>query len=126
DSQWATLLSSDRGIKRFINLKLHEAYFAMDEINEQDILNYYPVRTYPLVYDDKNRVIFYKIYGKEILNDTDSRLYEYSSGKRTFGEILNMAKEQLFKELSSEEVYKRVKDFYVTVDKLYGIIFSKI
>ncbi len=126
DSQWTTLLSSDRGIKRFINLKLHEAYCAMDEVNEHEILNYYPVRTYPLVYDDNNRVIFYKIYGKEILNDIDSRLYEYSSGKRTFGEILKIAKEKLFRDLPAEEVYNRLKDFYVTVDKLYGVIFSKI
>lgn len=126
DSQWATLLSYDRGIRRFINLKIHKSYFAIDEVEEDRLSDYYPVRTYPLVYDDNNRVVFYKIYGKEILNDIDSRLYEYSSGKRTFREILNIAKEQLFKELPSEEVYKRVKDFYVTVDKFYGIIFSKI
>ena len=60
------------------------------------------------------------------MNDIDSRLYEYSSGKRTFGEILKIAKEKLFRDLPAEEVYNRLKDFYVTVDKLYGVIFSKI
>jgi len=125
DSQWVTLLSSDRGIKRFINLKLHKSYFSIDEL-EDSMLNYYPVRTYPLVYDDDNRVVFYKIYGKEILNNTDSRLYEFSSGKRTFGEICKIAGENLFTGLTSDEVYKRVKDFYMAMDRFYGVIFSKI
>ena len=95
-------------------------------INEKDIITFYPARTYNLNYNDKNLILLDRIAGTVTLDYCESLLYELSSGKMSFGEILHIAGEKLFKDLSPEEVYKKVMDFYIRMEKLYAVIFAKI
>ena len=123
---WQILFSRDRGIKKFFNLKLHGANLSLKEIGEKNISTYYPTRTYNLNYNKENCVIFEKVYGEETLSQQDSRLYELSSGKRRFRDVVKAAKETVFKENTPEEVYNKTIDFYNRMEKVHSIIFAKI
>ena len=77
-------------------------------------------------HDNISFIVFNKIYGEEKLNFTDSRLYELSSGKRSFEEIVEFAKEKFFHDMEEDNVFKIVKDFYLRMENFYAVIFSKI
>ena len=126
ETPWAALFSDDTGVRRFYNLKLHKINISFSEAEEDKILNYYPSRTYPLFYNEDNSIVLHKVYGKEILDDTGSRLYELSSGKRTFSEILHIAEEKIFTDRDSSSVYEEVKKFYRLMEKFCAVIFLKI
>jgi len=126
ETPWAALFSDDTGIRRFYNLKLHKINLSFTEVEEEKILNYYPARTYPLFYNEDNRIVLHKIYGKEILDYTESRLYELSSGKKTFVEILHIVEEEIFIDMDSSGVYEKLKDFYGLMEKFCAVIFLKI
>jgi len=121
------ILSFDVGIRKFFNLISHKTYFTLDDIiDRKDILDFCPTATYLLNYNKDNLVFFPKLYGEEVLDPIESQLYEYSSGKFTFREIIDIAKEKIFKEESPEEVYRKIIDFYRRIDKFYAIIFARV
>ena len=125
-SPWQYLFSEDTGIKRFFNLKLHSANLSFSEMAENKLADSYPTRTYPLNYNKQNLVIVEKVYGEEELDFPSSRLYELSSGKRTFRDIVALAKENIFRDMSHEEIHRRIRLSYENLEKLHAIIFTAI
>jgi len=125
-SYWQYLLSYDPGIRRFFNWRLHKLYYYINEIKQEEILDFYPTRTYNLNYNDENLILLDKLYGQELLDPCESKLYEISSGKISFREIIQLGKEKIFSELPEDEVYKKVLDFYIKMEKLCAVIFAKI
>lgn len=123
---WYILFSRDIGIKRYFNLKLHGANLSLSEIPSEQIDSFYPTRTYNLNYNEKDLVILDKVYGKEILNNEESRIYELSSGKRTFNDIVKIAGEKIFKDLSERDLMEKVMNTYIRLESLHSIIFAKI
>ena len=120
------LLSFDMGIRKFLNLKAHKSYLSLDEIDKKNIFDFCPSVLYPLNYNEDNLIILDKLQGAKFLNPEDTQLYELSSGKMSFKEISDIAKEKIFSEMEEEEVYKKIIDFYRRIDKDYAVIFSRV
>jgi len=120
------LVSFDKGVKKFFDLKCHKSYLSLDEIDEKGLFAFYPTATYPIDYNSENLVVLDKIFETETLDFTKSRLYEISYGRMSVRDIINFAQNNIFKDLKPEEVKERVLDFYRYMDKIYGVVFSKI
>lgn len=125
-SYWHYLLSFDHGMRRFFNWRLHKSYYYIKEISEDELSLFYPVRTYNLNYNEEGLIVIDKLYGQELLDREETLLYELCSGKITSGEILYAGKASIFKDLPENEIYKRVMGFYIKMEKIYALIFSKI
>jgi len=126
NTTWLDFFSGDIGIKRFFDLKYYESIISPCQVKEEDFLKYYPIRSYPLRYNDENLLLLDKFYGQKTLDKIDTALYDLSSGKRNVEEILKLAEENIFKGLRSDEIYKRIKDFYKRMEDLHAIIFARV
>ncbi len=120
---WYTILSSDKGIKTYFNLKDYKLYRGFSEIEEEQIDRWCPQRTYALEYSGRQAVMD-RITGKITLSEEETEFYKYSSGKLAFREIVNILSEK--SGLDKKDLADKMIDFYKKMDNLYAIIWLKI
>ena len=96
-SLWLSVLKIHPGINKFYNLLRYNLFRDYYHISAEDILSWYPLRTFEPVYNENNLCIVDGGDGKDfVMDDFGSFLYEYSGGKLPLKEIMSLAREEFF------------------------------
>jgi len=122
-TSWHMVIMADDGVKKYFNLKAHNLYRSFMELPSDEIEDWCPLRTYPLEYRDK-KIILNTLNSPIEFNQKETLFYEYSSGKLSFSEILEILTIKTGK--NRDELKEEMMDFYRKADSIYAVIFSRI
>jgi len=124
-SFWLSVFRIHPGINKFYNLLRYSLFRDYYDIPAEDLLNWYPLRTFELMYNQDNLCVVDGGDGKDIVMDNfESFLYEYSGGKMPLREIMDMAGKKF--SLSEETLFKRTINFYRHMADKFAVIFSRV
>jgi radical SAM superfamily enzyme YgiQ (UPF0313 family) len=124
-SLWLDVMKLDPGIKVFYNLLRYNLYRDYYDIPVEEIFDWRPMRTYELMYNKDNNCFIKRADGTlVIMDDFESCLYEYSSGKLSLREITEEIKNKF--NISVDRILKSAILFYRKMADLFAIIFSRV
>ena len=125
-SLWYDMMSSNSALKRYFNFKEHPLYKSVDELNIEDITDYFPQRTDMNFIPGQDGIILDR-YGKKYkLDRFRARIFHLSAGRLKFKDIVKIISEEYEEFSSSEEIINELIKFYSELDNIYGVVFSKI
>jgi len=124
-SLWLDVMKLDPGIKVFYNLLKYNLYRDYYDIPVEDILDWKPLRTYELMYNEDNRCFIKRADGTPvIMNDFESCFYEYSGGKLSLRNIIEEIKNRF--NIRGDRILKKAILFSRKMADLFALIWSRV